>query len=79
MEGLVPRFELDTPRLNSETPIGLIKKTITKTHLVIDVVCVNDFSGDCLRDVRRNGQLRYDDPDISAAQPRRGRQSAEVP
>ena len=30
MEGLVPRFELDTPRVNSEAPIGLIKKTSTK-------------------------------------------------
>ena len=29
MEGLVPRFELDTPRVNSEAPIGLIKKTST--------------------------------------------------
>ena len=29
MEGLVPRFELDTPRDNSEAPIGLIKKTST--------------------------------------------------
>ena len=25
MEELVPRFELDTPRVNSEAPIGLIK------------------------------------------------------
>ena len=32
MEGLVPRFELDTPRVNSEAPIGLIKKTSTKDH-----------------------------------------------
>ena len=31
MEGLVPRFELDTPRVNSEAPIGLIKKTSTTT------------------------------------------------
>ena len=30
MEGLVPRFELDTPQVNSEAPIGLIKKTSTK-------------------------------------------------
>ena len=30
MEGLVPRFELDTPRVNSEAPIGLIKKTSTQ-------------------------------------------------
>ena len=29
VEGLVPRFELDTPRVNSEAPIGLIKKTST--------------------------------------------------
>jgi len=35
-----------------------------RTHLVIDVACVHDFSGDCWRDVRRNGQLRYDDPDM---------------
>ena len=27
---MVPRFELDTPRVNSEAPIGLIKKTSTK-------------------------------------------------
>ena len=26
---MVPRFELDTPRVNSEAPIGLIKKTST--------------------------------------------------
>ena len=32
MEGLVPRFELDTPRVNSEAPIGLIKKTSTNKH-----------------------------------------------
>ena len=35
-----------------------------KTHLVIDVALVHDFSGDCWRDVRRNGQLRYADPDM---------------
>jgi len=35
-----------------------------RTHLVIDVACVHDFSGDCWRDVRRNGQLRFDDPDM---------------
>ena len=35
-----------------------------KSHLVIDVALVHDFSGDCWRDVRRNGQLRYDDPDM---------------
>jgi len=35
-----------------------------KTHLVIDVACVHDFQGACLRDVRRNGQLRFDDPDM---------------
>ena len=29
IEGLVPMFELDTPRVNSEAPIGLIKKTST--------------------------------------------------
>ena len=29
MEGLVPRFEIDTPRVYSEAPIGLIKKTST--------------------------------------------------
>ena len=32
MEGLVPRFELDTPRVNSEAPIGLIKKTSTNNN-----------------------------------------------
>ena len=32
--------------------------------LVIDVALVHDFSGNCLRDARRNGQLRYDDPDL---------------
>ena len=35
-----------------------------KTHLVIDVALVHDFSGDCWRDVSRNGQLRYADPDM---------------
>ena len=30
MDGLVPRFELDAPRVNSEAPTGLIKKTSTK-------------------------------------------------
>ena len=35
-----------------------------KRDLVIDVALVYDFSGDCSRDARRNGQLRYDDPDL---------------
>ena len=35
-----------------------------KPHLVIDVALVHDFSGDCWRDVSRNGQLRYADPDM---------------
>ena len=35
-----------------------------KTHLVIDVALVHDFSGDCWRDVNRNGQLRDADPDM---------------
>ena len=30
---------------------------------MIDVALVHDFSRTCLRDARRNGQLRYDDPD----------------
>ena len=33
-----------------------------KTQLVIDVALVHDFSGDCWRDVSRNG--RYADPDM---------------
>jgi hypothetical protein len=32
-----------------------------KSHLVMDVALVHDFSGDCWRDVSRNGQLRYAD------------------
>ena len=35
VEGLVPRFELDTPRVNSEAPIGLIKKTSTSDEIVL--------------------------------------------
>ena len=35
-----------------------------KRDLVIDVAIVHDFSGNCLRDAQRNGQLRYDDPDL---------------
>ena len=31
---------------------------------MIDVALLNDFSDDCWRDVRRNGQLRCADPDI---------------
>ena len=30
----------------------------------IDAALVRDFPGDCWRDVRRNGQLRYADPDV---------------
>jgi len=49
-----------------------------KTHLVIDVALAHDFSGDCCRDVSRNGKLRYADPDMllnNAADVK----SAEVP
>ena len=35
-----------------------------KRDLVIDVALVHDFSGNCSRDARCNGQLRYDDPDL---------------
>ena len=35
-----------------------------KTHLVIDGALVHDFLSDCWRDVRRNGQLCYADPDM---------------
>ena len=35
-----------------------------KTQVVIDVTLLHDFSGDCWRDVSRNRQLRYADPDM---------------
>ena len=35
-----------------------------KLDLLIDVALIRDFSGNCLGDARRNGQLRYDDPDL---------------
>ena len=34
VEGLVPRFELDTPRVNSEAPIGLIKDKHYRRYLM---------------------------------------------
>ena len=40
MEGLFPRFELDTPRVNLEAPIGLIKKTSTRVTLLVRVGCI---------------------------------------
>ena len=33
------------------------------SDLIIDVALVHDYSGDCRRDVHRNGQLRHADPD----------------
>ena len=49
-----------------------------KAHMVIDVALVHDLSGDCWRDVRRNGQLCNDDPDMLLNNTVK-RQSAEVP
>ena len=41
---------------------GHIRVQLGKRDMVIDVALVHDFSGDCWRDLSRDGQPRYDDP-----------------
>ena len=72
LEKVVKRGGFTTRRRNVTSSCGGQKGDLQiqninladKTHLVIDLALVHDFSGDCWRDVSRNGQLRYADPDM---------------
>jgi len=46
-----------------ESTERLTLQIIGKADMVIDVSLIHEWSGDCWRDVHRNGQLRHADPD----------------